>query len=274
MPKIRLFTSTGTYPFICMITVSSTIDSTIYLQKAESLAAKLGLPFCQNPDEFDSSFLLAYTKDGLCLLARSSNGKRLLKQLFVDFLYGKNNYRLQNNLTSKQPIAKAVGIRPGYRPNVFDATAGLGGDSFVIASLGCKVTMSERSPVIHALLSDGLERAKLNGGAPGDVAANMKLLEGDSHTLLADQAGEFATIYLDPMYPHRSKSALNSQAMRAIRCIAGDDNDSGKLLELALQCATDRVTVKRPKMAPPLSDQPCSHSIFMKSSRYDIYLVR
>jgi 16S rRNA (guanine1516-N2)-methyltransferase len=42
---------------------------------------------------------------------------------------------------------------------VIDGTAGLGKDAFVLAGLGCKVTLVERHPVVVALLADGLARA-------------------------------------------------------------------------------------------------------------------
>ena len=47
-----------------------------------------------------------------------------------------------------QDIAKAVGLNKGVKPSVLDATGGLGRDAFVLASLGCNVTMIERSPVV------------------------------------------------------------------------------------------------------------------------------
>jgi 16S rRNA (guanine1516-N2)-methyltransferase len=43
---------------------------------------------------------------------------------------------------------------------VLDATAGLGKDAFVLASLGCQMTLIERQPLIAALLEDGLARAR------------------------------------------------------------------------------------------------------------------
>ena len=77
---------------------------------------------------------------------------------------------------------------------------------------------------------------------------------------------------MDPMYPHRRKSALNSQAMRLLRGIAGDDDDCPSLLEQALAVATNRVVVKRPKGAPTIDGRSPSHEILMKNSRFDVYL--
>jgi len=60
--------------------------------------------------------------------------------------------------------------------------------------------------------------------------------------------------------------------MRIIRMLVGDDTDAGQLLETALQYTKKRVVVKRPKGAPLLIDQPPSHMIKMKNSRYDVYM--
>ncbi len=59
-----------------------------------------------------------------------------------------------------EAVAKAVGIKGDYLPDV-DATAGLGRDAFVLASVGCRVRMLERNPVVAALLDDGPARAML-----------------------------------------------------------------------------------------------------------------
>ena len=80
--------------------------------------------------------------------------------VFVDFVEGKARHRLKFGGGKGQDIAKAVGLHKHKNPHVVDATAGLGRESFVLASLGCSVVMLERSPIVHALLADGLQRAK------------------------------------------------------------------------------------------------------------------
>ena len=141
------------------ISVSSTINSATILQKAVELAAKLHLPFTSSIEHRTSEFILAYTPQGLQLLHMPLDSEKSICLLFVDFVHGKNGFRLAQNCTIKQPIARAVGIKPGFRPTILDGTAGLGADAFVLASLDCKVTMCERSPIIGALLEDGLFRA-------------------------------------------------------------------------------------------------------------------
>ena len=101
----------------------------------------------------------------------------------------------------------------------------------------------------------------------------MTLVLGDSKINLLANSKKFHTVYLDPMYPHRTSSALNKQEMRVIRDLVGDDTDDDKLLELAFTTAQNRVVVKRPKRAEKLSDRIPSFVISMKNSRYDVYLA-
>ena len=84
----------------------------------------------------------------------------------VDFVEGAVAHRRLFGGGAGQMIAKAVGLLPGIRPTVVDATAGLGRDAFVLAQLGCSVTLIERNPLVAALLEDGLQRA----AADADVA--------------------------------------------------------------------------------------------------------
>jgi 16S rRNA (guanine1516-N2)-methyltransferase len=255
------------------ISVSSTINSAIILQKAALLAAKLNLPFISSIEHRSSEFVLAYTPKGLQLLHMPLGSQKSICLLFVDFVHGKNGFRLSQNRTIKQAIARAAGVKSGFRPTILDGTAGLGSDSFVLASLDCSVTMCERSPIIGALLEDGLYRAAKEEKTDGIIQSKLNLVLGDTQTYLQKNNSTFHTIYLDPMYPHRNQSALNKQTLRIIRSLVGGDPDGGALLKIALKKAENRVVVKRPRKAPLLSDVQPSHAILMKKSRFDIYLT-
>jgi len=254
------------------ISVSSTTNSSTLLQKAEELAARLALPLVSVLDQQSAGLILAYTPHGLQLLHMPGNSQKPGCLLFVDFVHGKNGFRLAKNCTTKQPMSRAAGIKSGFRPDILDGTAGLGADAFVLASLGCRVTLCERSPIIGALLEDGLNRAAEAAKTAG-IAARMKLHIGDTVRYLLTTSQNYHTIYLDPMYPHRSQSALSKQNLRVIRTLVGDDQDSSALLQLAREKALNRVVVKRPRLAPLLSDDQPSHMVSMKNSRFDIYLT-
>ncbi|MFT5699287.1 MAG: 16S rRNA (guanine1516-N2)-methyltransferase [Desulforhopalus sp.] len=252
--------------------VSSTIKSTTFLQKAENLSIKLQLPYCESPAEATTEFILCYTERGLELITHDTPKNKNLSLLFVDFVHGKNGYRRIKNATIKQALAKAAGIKPGIRPTIFDATAGLGGDAFVLATLGCCVTMYERNIVMAALLEDGLERAR-NSAETSNIIENHMHLSKTSSLLANTEGQQYDTVYLDPMYPHDTGSALNKMSMRVIRSLVGDDEDSSHLMQIAKAKAKKRIVVKRPKLAPPLTDDRISYQLKMKSSRFDIYVI-
>ncbi len=147
----------------------------------------------------------------------------------------------------------------------------MGRDGFVLASLGCEVTLVERQPLIAALLEDGLERARRDPDV-APIAARMRLLGGNSADLMRVWDGEAPqVIYLDPMFPHRDKSALVKKEMRLFRPLVGDDLDAPALLQAALALASHRVVVKRPRKAPIIEGPKPGYSLEGKSSRYDIY---
>ncbi len=258
---------------IIPISVSCTSLSDTILLKAQMLAKKLNFLYCQY-DLCDTKYILTFTDDRLELTFNSGIAEAPpFSPMYVDFLKGSVAYRHARNCTTRQPLARAVGIKPGFRPDIFDATAGLGGDGFVLACLGCKVTLNERSPIIAALLEDGLARAESDPLTAEIISSKIELLKGDSQENLKHLDQHPYTVYLDPMYPHSPKSALNKKEMRMIREIVGDDTDASNLLETALAHAANRVVVKRPKGAEKLSSLQPSHSILMKNSRFDVYLT-
>jgi len=188
----------------------------------------------------------------------------------VDFVEGAVAHRRKFGGGRGQDIAKAIGLKHGFTPHVLDATAGLGRDAFLLASLGCQVTLMERMPIVAALLADGLERAKLHAEV-ADIITNMQLIHASSIDNMS-LTSQVDVVYLDPMYPHREKSALVKKEMRVFQSLVGEDLDADNLLEPALKLAKYRVVVKRPSYAPPLADKKPSMSINMKKNRFDVYV--
>lgn len=257
------------------VSVSCTSLSKTILQKAKELSKKHGLPFTFEDDEsFDYQLVVTDSR----LELRSSNpptGKKdsVPSPIYVDFRSGSNAYRHHRNKTINQPLAKAVGIRSGFRPFIVDATAGLGGDSFVFATLGCRVLLCERSPIVFALLEDGISRALADNGTIGEASRKMQLVNDQATALFSSLKEQPHTIYFDPMYPHSEKAALNRKEMRILRDIVGDDCDLDTTLYEALNTASNRVVVKRPKGAEYAGELKPNMEIKMKNSRFDIYLT-
>ncbi|MDP0563256.1 MAG: class I SAM-dependent methyltransferase [Candidatus Endonucleobacter sp. (ex Gigantidas childressi)] len=188
----------------------------------------------------------------------------------VDLVNGTSAHRRKFGGGRRQSIAKAVGLKHGFTPHVLDATAGLGRDAFVLACLGCKVTLMERMPIVAALLYEGLMFAKLNEDIK-DIVCNMQLMHASS---ISDMTlvNAVDVVYLDPMYPHREKLAAVKKEMRIFQSLVGEDNDADNLLAPALKVAKYRVVVKRPAYASPLNNTKPTTCIKMKNNRFDVYV--
>ncbi|EEX95597.1 SAM-dependent methyltransferase [Vibrio orientalis CIP 102891 = ATCC 33934] len=246
-------------------------DST-QLDRFQQLTQRWGLIHSE-----DSPFALVLTEQQLEL--RKLDEPKL-GAIFVDLVSGAVAHRRKFGGGKGQAIAKAAGLNKGTTPTILDGTAGLGRDAFVLASLGCKVQMVERHPVVAALLDDGLERAKQDAEIGQWVSERMSLIHASSLNALHDLASDTSfvkpdVVYLDPMYPHpesKKKSALVKKEMRVFQSLVGADLDADGLLEPALALATKRVVVKRPDYASWLNEQKPSMAIETKKNRFDVYV--
>ncbi len=191
--------------------------------------------------------------------------------IFVDFVGGAMAHRRKFGGGRGEAVAKAVGVKSGYLPDVVDATAGLGRDAFVLASIGCRVRMIERHPVVAMLLEDGLRRAYDDVDIGGWLRERLTLVQASSLIALDELRPRPQVVYLDPMFPHRQKSALVKKEMRVFQALVGADEDADGLLAPARRLATKRVVVKRPDYAPPLAGIETQSAIVTKSHRFDIY---
>jgi Protein of unknown function (DUF548). len=243
--------------------------------RAEKLARELDLPCVACPDlaaKGPWQQLLLCDSAGLALCA---TGAKRPGPVRAEFLSGAVAHRRRFGGGTGQLIARACGIRSGLRPTILDATAGLGRDAFVLATLGCRVRMLERSPVVHALLAAGLERAR---GEPelAQTLQRMTLERADGRVWLqhCPEHCRPDLVYLDPMFPHPEQKSLVKKEMRAFRELVGQDADAAELLAAALQAARYRVVVKRARKAPPIAGRAPSYALEGKSSRYDVYALR
>lgn len=195
--------------------------------------------------------------------------------VYVDFVAGKAQHRRKFGGGKGQDIAKAIGLHKHKHPHVIDTTAGLGREAFVLATLGCTVTLLERSPIVHALLADGLHRALSSDDEEAvAIARRMTLHLADAHDWLQTLPAEVVpdVIYCDPMFPERHKTALVQKEMRFFHEVVGSDDDRDALLALARCRAKHRVVVKRPRHAPELAACKPAFVITGKAVRYDVYL--
>lgn len=241
--------------------------------RSRALACSLSAPLVASPPEGEALWL-GYTPDGLAL---AGDPRHYGQPLCADLVGGRVGHRRRFGGGRGQLIARACGLAKGVTPDIIDATAGLGRDAAVLAALGARVLMIERQGAIAALLADALQRLE-QCEALFELRSHLALVRGDSSRELAALSTEASitpqVIHLDPMYPHRSGSALVKKEMRLFRALAGDDMDAPRLLEQALDVATHRVVVKRPKGAPPIEGPAPAHRLESKNSRYDLYVHR
>lgn len=240
--------------------------------QAERIAIKLQAPLIEGElsDTVAGDLLLWVGADGLGL---QLTGERRPAPVYVEFSKGAFGYRQSRIRHSKELIAKAVGVSAKRLPTVLDATAGFGRDAFVLASLGCSVTLLEKNPVVAMLLEDGMQRAVAAGAGMAGVLGRMTLYQRDAIEYLESLGPVFPeVVYLDPMFPPRQKAAKVKKEMQVLQLLAGYECDEERLLREAQRCAQNRVVVKRPKQAPEFAGQAASYSIQGKTSRFDVYL--
>ncbi len=242
-------------------------------EKAEALAKNLQLSLVNpNKSHFTDGYQLLVTEERLELVCHQQNATT---RLFSEFVKGPLGYRRRKGGGKSQAIAKAVGLKRGKEKiTLIDATAGFGRDAFVLASLGCRVKLIERSPIVAAILLDGLERAKQYSEI-AELVRQMEVIVADARIILKNlsEAEIPDVIYLDPMFPGKTKSALAEGKMRILRTLVGNDLDIDELFSVALTKAKKRVVVKRPRLASTISNQKPSFSLEGKSNRFDIYLM-
>ncbi len=247
--------------------------------ESENLAA-VAIPFAEkhtlevcSVETVSTPFILYYKEAFVELIDRQTNAA-----IHVDFLAGTLAHRRQYGGGKGQAIAKAIGLKQYKLPlKVLDATAGLAKDAFVLACLGCSLTLIEQNPVVAELVKDALSRAENDEAFKTIKELGFELINSDAVEFLKTIPNPPDVIYIDPMYPERKKSAAVKKNMQILQKLVSHDKNKiineTELLNQALITAKKRVVVKRPKGAPCLTDTQPSMSIESKTTRYDVYVL-
>ncbi len=170
-----------------------------------------------------------------------------------------------------QLVARAVGMRKTTDLKILDCTAGLGRDGFTLAALGATVVMTERNPLIFALLQDAKRRVA-DSGQHADIIRRVELSNSDAADLINREAWD--VIYLDPMYEHQGRTALPQKEMQIFRDVTIGAADSAPLLAAALKSSAKRVVVKRAANAECLGNIKPDLDLSGSQARFDIYLIK
>ena len=177
--------------------------------------------------------------------------------------------RLRPDRLGRELLVRAARVRGAEAPTAVDATAGLGEDSLLLAAAGFAVTMFEQDPVIAALLRDALERAA-NEPQLACVVARMTLIEGDSVAGLRELDFSPDVVFLDPMFPERTKSAAVKKKFQLLHHLERPCDNEDELLDAALAAHPRKIVIKRPPKGPWLAGVKPSHSLAGKAVRYDV----
>lgn len=228
---------------------------------ARKLASRLGVPLLEDADP-ELGLVLKFTREGLALLDRSPGAPGAVR---VDF----SRLRRRGFSLRSEAVARAVGLKGNEPLRVVDATAGLGRDGFVLASLGAEVVLLERNPVVAALLADGLARAAADP-ALAAAAARLSLIEGEATERLPELSAD--AVYLDPMYPQDGTRAQVKKEMQLLRRLLGPDPDVESLFQAAWASPARRIVLKRPRRSSILPGPKPSHSQEGRSTRFDVYV--
>ncbi|MDR9432579.1 MAG: class I SAM-dependent methyltransferase [Spiribacter sp.] len=203
----------------------------------------------------------------LCQAARPA------RCIAVNFTRGRQAYRYRQLGHQREAIARACGLGQSARLRIVDATAGLGRDAFVLAALGAEVSLLERSPVLHVMLEDGMNRALADGLS--DPIGRMELQQCDAREWLAAMPITSVpdVVYLDPMYTGSRRAAAGKE-LALLSALLGPGDDADALLMAALNAATTRVVVKRQRRAPTLMGREPDYQLTGRSTRFDIYKTK
>ncbi len=201
--------------------------------------------------------------------------------IIIDFMSPKIRHRLKNGADS-EAVVKAIGAKRSKRAGllIYDFTAGLGTEAFLLAQAGFRVVAFERDALVFELLEDALRRFKAT-----DVKIALEFLHVDATEYFSEQRERAYAVTLDPMFEDEATSgkSLPKKEMASLRKLLtpSTDEEMQALFWTARANAEARVIVKRPNGAPDLvSVDPTgrklapAHRLEGKTARFDIYSCR
>lgn len=286
-PGLVMLIACGAYDEPRVIPNSALTAPTIASTNLEQLAHQLGINYYPQlacaPRNYPQYALLKYKhRLGIYQLASPNHYLQLIEHDFFTFNLASAplKFRLKNTSLRKESLARAIGMHPNQAPQIVDATAGLGRDSLMLASLGFKIRALERNQLIYALLDDALQRARHDPDL-GPILTNISLIPADFNQWIS-VTSSVDVIYLDPMFPARNQTAAPTKDVRMLQLILSsiaptkikpENNPSeSRILQQALAHANHRVIIKRHRQAPYFAAIKPHFKLMGNSTRFDIYV--
>ncbi len=205
----------------------------------------------------DATFVLEMENLAMALQVNDSPG---LKPFALDFNRPRKG-------AGREPLLRAVG---GNTRVLVDMTPGWCADALQLARQGIRVSAIERNPVVFLMI-----RHARAGIYDVSLRERLQLFHGRSERWLQTRKARPDVIYLDPVFPARTKSAATRKEMVILQRLSRqDDNGEGgneqMLFDTAMKYARNRVVVKRPLHAAPLAPGKVGETRG-KLVRFDIY---
>ncbi|MBQ8682250.1 MAG: class I SAM-dependent methyltransferase [Selenomonadales bacterium] len=140
-------------------------------------------------------------------------------------------------------MAEAMGLTEGM--SVLDCTMGLASDavvaSYIVGAKG-KVVGIEKSPVVHLIVSRGIEDFTSDDERLMQAVKRVQATEQDALDYLRKaEDGSFDVVYFDPMFRAPVHTSANFKPMRSI---VETDAVSAEMVTEALRVARRRVVLK------------------------------
>ena len=191
-------------------------------------------------------------------------------QLSVNFMDSALRARKRQFQPRKELLLRALGTnRP--LPRLVDATAGLGRESFLLATYGFEVEAWEKNPYLYVLLSLAAEQLFAHLG----LAMEQRRLHfrfGDSEKFLLSQAPELhPLVYFDPMFPEGKKSAQVKKNMQVLQQLDLSSADPLASLHRLKAHGLAKIVIKRPRAVPILDTALCSRYYENDTLRFEVY---
>jgi 16S rRNA (guanine1516-N2)-methyltransferase len=196
----------------------------------------------------------------------SSNPKENPMTIEIDKELDRHLAYFKKSSIHKEVFARAIGVKSGIRPKVLDLTGGFLGDSLLLLSFGCEVTVLERHPVVSFLIKSALSNSR------HPLLEQLHFLPLEAQEYLSRSPIQ-DVIYFDPMFEDANDKTLPKKEMRIFRSLVGKDQDARDVWLKAYACGPKRLVVKRPRLSVSLGKDP--DILFEgKATRYDVYLPK
>ena len=174
---------------------------------------------------------------------------------------------LQQTVSTRQCLWRALQLKSQTRPYVVDCTAGFGEDSFILSILGARVVSLEQNGLVAALLNTLVTMLKHQ-----QPSLQWQVHHSQSEQWLRHSTDDYTHVYVDPFF-HKKSNAKPKNPIQWLQNLCHEQQPCPeKLLQSAQQLPVQSIIVKRAKSAGFLGGiKPDRGSILQKASRFDCY---